>query len=65
MHGREMDEPASGLAIKVGYDYLHVAVDDHAERRRPGPRRREGSDLSPFVRTPPPTTLLRTSPSSG
>jgi len=30
MHGREMGKTGEMARIKVGYDYLHVAVDDHS-----------------------------------
>ncbi len=30
MHGREMGSTGEQKRIKVGYDYLHVAVDDHS-----------------------------------
>jgi transposase InsO family protein len=30
MHGREMGRTGEMVRIKVGYDYLHVAVDDHS-----------------------------------
>jgi transposase InsO family protein len=30
MHGREMGRTGEMARIKVGYDYLHVAVDDHS-----------------------------------
>jgi transposase InsO family protein len=30
MHGREMGQPGDYRTKRVGYDYLHVAVDDHS-----------------------------------
>jgi transposase InsO family protein len=30
MHGRQMGQPGDYQSVRVGYDYLHVAVDDHS-----------------------------------